>query len=95
MHTFIYPHQNSYITNESGYETSNFSLDSILEVKSINTIQSTFKYYTDYAISESVSSSCGQILFNGYLEGTGSANIHYAELVVTGSANFNTDVYNG
>ena len=36
MHNFIYPVQNSYITNESGYANSNFSLDSILEVKAVN-----------------------------------------------------------
>jgi len=96
MHNFIYPIQNSYITNEGGYENSNFSLDSILEVKSLNQTQETVVYYITESISQSVNNPCGGIYgYTGYLEGNLSGNILYSEVFVSGSANLNTSNYNG
>jgi hypothetical protein len=96
MHTFIYPKQNSYITNESGYENKNFSLDSILEIKSINTLDKVYNYYVTQSISSSISESCGKIYgFTGRLDGNISGIATYSETYISGTAVISTNVYNG
>jgi hypothetical protein len=95
MHTFIYPSRNTYITNETGYESSNFSLDSTLEVKAVNSFIPISNLYATQSISGST--PCRTTLigfygsFNGQLTG-------YASNVVaffTGSASFSTSNFTG
>lgn len=97
MHNFIYPVQNSYITNESGYANSNFSLDSILEVKAVNQLTQFTTYYITQSISQSINNQCNGIIgYTGYLSGglfTGSAI--YANVFVSGSSNFSSTSYTG
>lgn len=99
MHTFIYPTKNSYITNESGYESKNFSLDSTLEIKSINTPFKTLNLYITQSVSRSVVCDTNLRNFSGSFIGidngfiTGSSTI--AQIYVSGSSNFVTNNFTG
>lgn len=99
MHTFVYPNKNSYITNESGYDNSNFSLDSLLEIKSVNSFVPVQNYYITQSISSSTYTNvCGANLyaFTGIFDGRiTKGTINHAIAYVSGSAIFSTDKYNG
>jgi len=69
MHHFIYPSQDTYITNALGYEGLNFGLDEILRVgTNVETIRVT-ELTSSYPIDESVTNYCVQN-FSGSVYGT-------------------------
>lgn len=97
MHTFIYPSKNSYIINEIGYEAKNFSLDSQLEIKSINYLVRTLENY----VTQSITGSGYEDLINytGQLTGSEIGNLigtaSYVNLFISKSSNFVTDNFSG
>lgn len=97
MHTFIYPSKNSYITNDIGYETKNFSLDSLLQIKAINSLTRTLENY----ITQSITGSGYTDLINYTGKFTGSENgnligtASYVNLFISKSSNFVTDNFSG
>lgn len=95
MHTFIYPSQNSYITNESGYENSNFSLDSTLEIKSINSFIPIKALYVTQSLLGSTSCNAQIFGFTGTFKGglNGIINSFGGNIIATGS--FTTDNFTG
>ncbi len=95
MHTFIYPSKNSYITNENDYDTVNFSLDSTLEIKSINQLIPVYSLYTTQSISASISSSTNLYAFTGRFLGALTGSIESAQIYVSGSGAFITDNFSG
>jgi hypothetical protein len=99
MHTFIYPSQNSYITNENGYENSNFSLDSTLEIKSVNSFVPTVTLYVTQSISGSTPCNIQIFGFSGQFFGglNGIISNFVGNIVATGSfiTNNFTGTYTG
>jgi hypothetical protein len=95
MHTFIYPSKNSYITNENGYESSNFSLDSTLEIKSINTFVPVYNNYITQSVSASVSCDTKLYGFIGDVIGGLNGYASNAVVYVSGTGSFNTDNFSG
>ena len=96
MHNFIYPVQNSYITNQSGYINSNFSLDSTLQVQSLNQTQQLVTYYISQSVTGSVNQPFGGYYFNGYLSASylnGTAS--YVNAYITGAASFTSSNFTG
>lgn len=95
MHTFIYPTQNSYITNENGYENSNFGLDSTLEIKSVNSFIPTSNVYITQSFSGSNICDAKLFGYTGTIIGgiSGESNQFFGIIVGTGS--FSTDGFTG
>lgn len=101
MHTFIYPSKNSYITNQSGCETKNFSLDSLLEIKSTNSLTKTLKTYVTQSITGSITNSGYGCIINYTGQFTGSedgmliGSASYVNLYISKSSYFITDNFSG
>ena len=95
MHTFIFPKQDTFITNETGYEDKNFGIDEILEIKAQNQLISNVTLYSSSSLSGSyftfdVLNYSGNIS-GSYLSGSAeSANIY-----ISGSSRFISTNYNG
>ena len=97
MHNFLYPVKNSYITNEIGYTDANFSLDSTLEIKSVNLLQKNYSYYFLQDISGSFTSCYNNFNgFSGYISGSSfDGVVSYGTVYITGSTLLSTENYNG
>jgi hypothetical protein len=95
MHTFIYPSKNSYITNENDYDAVNFSLDSTLEIKSINQLIPVYSLYITQSISGSTSCNTSLYGFVGGFFGKLIGTIELANIYVSGSGKFVTDHFSG
>ena len=95
MHTFIFPKQDTFITNETGYADKNFGIDEILELKAQNQLISNVAFYTSASLSGSYSTFdvlnyIGSVS-GSYISGAaGSSNIY-----VSGSSQFTSTNYNG
>ena len=46
MHTFLFPKQDNYITNETDYADKNFGIDEILELKAQNQLIRNVVFYS-------------------------------------------------
>ena len=96
MHNFIYPTQNSYITNYSGYADSNFSLDSILQIQSVNQIQQSVVYYITQSATGYTNQFCGGYYYNGYISASYlSGYSSYISASISGSAAFSSSGFTG
>lgn len=95
MHTFIFPKQDTFITNETGYEDKNFGIDEILEIKAQNQLVRNVVFYVSSSLSGSYSTFdtlnyLGSVSAS-YLSGAAeSVNIY-----VSGSSQFTSTNYNG
>lgn len=95
MHTFIFPKQDTFITNKTDYEDKNFGIDEILELKAKNQLVSHVDFYTSSSLSASyntfdVLNYIGNIS-GSYLSGSGKSIYVY----VSGSSQFSSTNYNG
>ena len=95
MHTFIFPKQDTFITNETGYEDKNFGIDEILELKAQNQLVSDVNFYVSSSLSGSyttfdVINYIGSIS-SSYLSGSS----YSANLYISGSSQFTSTNYNG
>jgi hypothetical protein len=99
MHHFIYPVQDTYITNRLGYQSSNFGLDEMLRVDTTNV---TSKYYAptlDFNYStQSVSNWCVAyftgLIATGSLIGS-SIFTSGSTVVTSGTTLFTASYFNG
>ena len=95
MHTFIFPKQDTFITNETGYADKNFGIDEILEIKAQNQLIKNVTFYSSASLSGSyltfdVLNYSGSIS-GSYISGAAeSVNIY-----VSGSSQFISTNYNG
>ena len=95
MHTFIYPSQDTYITNESGYDGNNFSLDSTLEIKAVNTSIQTEILYITQSVSGSTACDINLYSFSGSFYGNLDGYMPNSQVFVTGSGSFITNNFSG
>lgn len=95
MHTFIFPKQDTFITNETGYENKNFGIDEILELKAKNQLVSNVSFY----VSSSLSGSYTTFNVINYIGGISSSYLsgssYSANLYISGSSKFTSTNYNG
>jgi len=95
MHTFIFPKQDTFITNETGYENKNFGIDEILELKAQNQLVSNVSFY----VSSSLSGSYTTFNVINYIGGISSSYLsgssNSANLYISGSSQFTSTNYNG
>ena len=95
MHTFIFPKQDTFITNETGYADKNFGIDEILEIKAQNQLIKNVTFYSSASLSGSyltfdILNYSGNIS-GSYISGAAeSVNIY-----VSGSSQFRSTNYNG
>jgi hypothetical protein len=95
MHTFIFPKQDTFITNETGYVDKNFGIDEILELKAQNQLISNVAFYSSASLSGSYSTFDVEnyigTVSGSYLSGSSLSSTLY----VSGSSQFKTVNYSG
>jgi hypothetical protein len=95
MHTFIFPKQDTFITNETGYADKNFGIDEILELKAQNQLVSNVTFYSSASLSGSYS-TFDVLNYNGLVSGSYlSGSAQSANIYVNGSSQFTSTNYNG
>jgi hypothetical protein len=70
MHHFIYPSQDTYITNRTGLDDKNFGIDEILQVGTSNVIQRVLSTTKDYYYISEIFNSRGFDNFTGIVTGS-------------------------
>ncbi len=95
MHTFIFPKQDTFITNETGYADKNFGIDEILEIKAQNQLLKKVVFYSSSSLSGSYSTfdvlNYTGTISESYISGAAeSSNIY-----VSGSSQFTSTNYSG
>ncbi len=95
MHTFIFPKQDTFITNETGYADKNFGIDEILELKAQNQLVENVVFYSSSSLSGSYS-TFDVINYNGTISGSYiSGAAESSNIFVSGSSQFKSTNYNG
>lgn len=95
MHTFIFPKQDTFITNETGYEDKNFGIDEILELKAQNQLVSNVTFYESSSLSGSYTTFDVINYIGGISSSYLSGSSESANLYVSGSSRFTSTNYNG
>ena len=95
MHTFIFPKQDTFITNETGYEDKNFGIDEILELKAQNQLVSDVTFYESSSLSGSYTTFDVINYIGGISSSYLSGSSESANLYVSGSSRFTSTNYNG
>ena len=85
MHHFIYPTQDTYITNRTGLEDKNFGIDEILQVGTSNLIQKTLSATKLYYYTDTLFNSQGFSNFNGVFTGSFSGTVNWITGSISGS----------
>ena len=95
MHTFIFPKQDTFITNETGYADKNFGIDEILELKAQNQLVTNVTFYSSSSLSGSYSTfdtlNYTGTVSGSYISGAAESSILY----VSGSSQFRSNNYSG
>jgi hypothetical protein len=95
MHTFIFPKQDTFITNETGYEDKNFGIDEILEIKAENQLVSNVIYYSSSSLSGSYS-TFNVLNYLGFVSGSYlSGSAQTSNIYISGSSVFKSTNYSG
>ena len=103
MHTFIFPKQDTFITNETGYADKNFGIDEILEIKAQNQLIKNVTFYSSASLSGSYS-TFDVVNYSGGISGSylsGSALViephqqSSANIYISGSSQFYSSNFNG
>ena len=95
MHTFIFPKQDTFITNETGYADKNFGIDEILEIKAQNQLIKNVTFYSSASLSGSYS-TFDVLNYSGSISGSYiSGAAESSNLYVSGSSQFISTNYNG
>ena len=95
MHTFIFPKQDTFITNETGYADKNFGIDEILEIKAQNQLIKNVTFYSSASLSGSYS-TFDVLNYTGSVSGSYiSGAAESSNLYVSGSSQFRSTNYNG
>ena len=95
MHHHIFPSQDTYITNQSGFEGKNFGINEILRIGTSNVLVQTIQTTTPfYYLDDYVSGSC-LTSFSGSLTGSfvGYSPIAYG--LIQGNAAFTSSYFSG
>lgn len=95
MHTFIFPKQDTFITNETGYEDKNFGIDEILELKAQNQLVSNVTFYESSSLSGSYTTFDVINYIGGISSSYLSGSSESANLYISGSSRFTSTNYNG
>ena len=95
MHTFIFPKQDTFITNETGYADKNFGIDEILEIKAKNQLIRNVVFYVSSSLSGSYSTfnvlNYSGSISSSYLSGSSDSVV----IDISGSSQFSSTNYNG
>ena len=85
MHHFIYPTQDTYVTNRTGLDDKNFGIDEILQVGTSNVIQRVLSATKDYIYVNEVFNSQGFSNFTGIVTGSFSGTSSFSTGTISGS----------
>ncbi len=95
MHTFIFPKQDTFITNETGYADKNFGIDEILELKAQNQLVTNVTFYSSASLSGSYS-TFDVLNYSGNISGSYlSGSTESSNIYISGSSQFTSTNYNG
>ena len=95
MHTFIFPKQDTFITNETGYADKNFGIDEILELKAQNQLVTNVTFYSSASLSGSYS-TFDVLNYSGNISGSYlSGSTESSNIYISGSSQFRSTNYNG
>lgn len=85
MHHFIYPAQDTYITNRTGLADKNFGIDEILQIGTSNLIQRTLSPTKLYYYTNNVFNNQGFEDFNGIFTGSFGGSVDWITGTISGS----------
>lgn len=96
MHHFIYPAEDTYISNRSGYEDKNFGIDEILQIGTTNIPQRVYSATKDYSYTDVLFSTQQVTSFTGIFTGSFSGTVYYASGSISGSnLDFSASYFSG
>lgn len=96
MHTFLFPKQDNYITNETDYADKNFGIDEILELKAQNQLIRNVVFYSSSSLSGSNFSLFDVLNYTGSVSGSYlSGSAQSSNIVITGSSDFSSNSFTG
>lgn len=96
MHHFIYPTQDTYVTNRSGLVDKNFGIDEILQVGTSNIVQRVLNATKDYYYVNEVFNGQGFGNFTGIVTGSFGGSSSFATGIISGSGlEFSASYFSG
>lgn len=96
MHHFIYPTQDTYITNRTGLVNKNFGIDEILQVGTSNIVQSVLNSTKDYYYLNDIFNGQGFGNFNGIFTGSFGGSASFSVGTISGSGlEFSASYFSG
>lgn len=95
MHHHLFPSEDTYITNLSGYEEKNFGLNEILRIGTDNNEVRTLQSTKNYGYTTTVWDNYCVTNFTGILSGSFTGSAITANGVIVSSASFNSSYFSG
>jgi len=96
MHHFIYPTQDTYVTNRSGLVDKNFGIDEILQIGTSNVIQRVLSTTKDYYYANEIFNSQGFSNFTGIVTGSFGGSSSFSTGTISGSGlEFSASYFSG
>ncbi len=96
MHHFIYPSQDTYITNRPhGLDVKNFGIDEILQVGTDNNLVAYISETKDYVYVDTIFNNVGVQFFNGVFTGSISSTSVSSSMFVSGTGSFSASYLSG
>lgn len=96
MHHFIYPTQDTYVTNRSGLVDKNFGIDEILQVGTSNIVQRVLNATKDYYYVNEVFNGHGFGNFTGIVTGSFGGSASFSTGTISGSGlEFSASYFSG
>ena len=85
MHHFIYPSQDTFITNRSGLDTKNFGIDELLQIGTDNTVTNILSNTKDYVYTDILFDGQGVTSFTGTFTGSFGGTVEFANGNISGN----------
>lgn len=96
MHHFIYPSQDTYITNRTGLDDKNFGIDEILQIGTSNVIQRVLNATKDYYYVNEIFYGQGFGNFTGIITGSFGGSSSFSTGTISGSGlEFSASYFSG
>jgi len=96
VHHFIYPAEDTYISNRSGYEDKNFGIDEILQIGTTNIPQRVYSATKDYPYTNAIFNNQQVTYFTAIFTGSFSGTVDFASGSISGSnLDFSASYFSG
>lgn len=95
MHHHLFPTEDTYVTNRSGYEDKNFGINEILRIGTDNQNVRALQSTKDYSYVDAVWTNYCVSSFTGTLTGSFSGSAEAANGIVNSSASFSSSYFSG